>query len=116
MFDVRSQKTGERVSIPIHPIVESILAQRNGDTPPFQSDQIMNRNLKILGALAGLDDDVEVERTEGGKRTARVVPKHERLVTHTALRSFCTKAYLRGLDSIDIMAISGHKTEAHLLR
>ena len=25
----------------------------------------MNRNLKVLGALAGLDDDVEVERTEG---------------------------------------------------
>jgi integrase len=116
MFDVRSQKTGERVSIPIHPIVESILAQRNGDTPPFQSDQIMNRNLKILGALAGLDDDVEVERTEGGKRTARVVPKHELLVTHTARRSFCTNAYLSGLDSIDIMAISGHKTEAHFLR
>jgi integrase len=76
----------------------------------------MNRNLKILGALAGLDDDVEVERTEGGKRTARVVPKHELLVTHTARRSFCTNAYLSGLDSIDIMAISGHKTEAHFLR
>ena len=65
---------------------------------------------------SGLYDDVEMERTEGGRRTARVVPKHELLVTHTARRSFCTNAYLSGLDSIDIMAISGHKTEAHFLR
>ena len=31
--------------------------------------------------------------------------------SHTARRSFCTNAYLSGMDSLDIMAISGHTTE-----
>ena len=42
--------------------------------------------------------------------------KHELIQTHTARRSFCTNAYLQGLDTLDIMAISGHKTETSFLK
>jgi len=31
-------------------------------------------------------------------------------------RSFCTNAYLSKMDSLDIMALSGHKTEANFLK
>lgn len=37
--------------------------------------------------------------------------KWEKLMTHTARRSFCTKMYLMGVPILTIMAISGHKTE-----
>ena len=76
----------------------------------------MNRNLKKLGELAGLHEKVEIERTEGGNMRVQAVPKYKLLATHTARRSFCTNAYLKGLDTLDIMAISGHKTEQNLLR
>ena len=36
--------------------------------------------------------------------------------THTARRSFCTNAYLSGMDSLDIMAISGHTSEKNFLK
>ena len=116
MFEVRSQKTGNRVSIPIHPIVKEVMSSRNGHLPPYQSDQLMNRNLKRLGAMAGLDAPKEMERTEGGTRRATSRPKNELIQTHTARRSFCTNAYLNGLDTLDIMAISGHQTEKNFLR
>jgi integrase len=116
MFEVRSQKTDQRVSIPIHPIVEAIMASRNGHLPPFQSDGVMNRNLKVLGRMAGLSEGVEIERTEGGIRRATLKPKYDIIRTHTARRSFCTNAYLKGLDTLDIMAISGHKTESSFLK
>ncbi len=116
MFEVRSQKTDRRVSIPIHPVVEAIMDSRNGHLPPFQNDQLMNRNLKVLGERAGLVESVEIERTEGGKRRRERRPKHELIQTHTARRSFCTNAYLKGLDTLDIMAISGHKTETSFLK
>ena len=116
MFEVRSQKTDERVSIPIHPVVEEIMASRNGRLPSFQNDQLMNRNLKRIGLMAELDGMEEVERTEGGLRQSRFKPKYELLQTHTARRSFCTNAYIKGLDTLDIMAISGHKTESNFLR
>lgn len=116
MFEVRSKKTDVRVSIPVHPLVEGIIASRNGRLPPYQNDQVMNRNLKRLGELVGLDERVEVERTEGGARNAQIKPKYELIHTHTARRSFCTNAYLQGLDTLDIMAISGHKTETSFLK
>jgi len=89
---------------------------RNGHLPPFQNDQLMNRNLKVLGERAGLVESVEIERTEGGERRRELRPKHELIQTHTARRSFCTNAYLQGLDTLDIMAISGHKTETSFLK
>ena len=116
MFEVRSQKTSVRVSIPVHPCVEEILRARNGYLPRFQNDQLMNRNLKKLGEMAGLLEKVEIERTEGGNMRVQAVPKYKLLATHTARRSFCTNAYLKGLDTLDIMAISGHKTEQNFLR
>ena len=66
--------------------------------------------------MAELDGMEEVERTEGGLRKSRFKPKYELLQTHTARRSFCTNAYIQGLDTLDIMAISGHKTEKSFRR
>ncbi len=33
------------------------------------------------------------------------------VTNHTARRSFCTNAYKSGMPTIDIMSISGHKSE-----
>ena len=66
--------------------------------------------------MAGLDAPKEMERTEGGTRRTTSRPKNELIQTHTARRSFCTNAYLNGLDTLDIMAISGHQTEKNFLR
>ena len=41
-----------------------VLRARNGYLPRFQNDQLMNRNLKKLGEMAGLHEKVEIERTE----------------------------------------------------
>ena len=42
--------------------------------------------------------------------------KYEMIKTHTARRSFCTNSYLLGMNSMDIMALSGHKTTANFLK
>jgi len=36
--------------------------------------------------------------------------KFDLVKTHTARRSFCTNAYLSGMNPIDIMQISGHSS------
>ena len=41
--------------------------------------------------------------------------KWELLTNHTSRRSFCTIAYLNGMDTINIRAISGHGGEKILL-
>ena len=110
MLSLKTQKTDEPVAIPFHPIVEAILTKYNG-IPSRMYDQKINQNIKIVGELAGIDEIVETQTTIGGKLVTKRQPKHQLICTHTARRSFCTNAYFTGMDSLDIMAISGHTTE-----
>jgi site-specific recombinase XerD len=110
ILSVKTQKTATPVAIPLHPIVEAILTNYNG-IPPRMYDQKINQNIKEVARLTGLDEVVETQTTIGGKVVTKRQPKYQMVCTHTARRSFCTNAYLTGMDSLDIMAISGHTTE-----
>lgn len=115
-FSLNQRKTGQRVAIPVHPIVKDIL-ERNGDTPPpSQHEQVMNRNLKRIGQLMELTQSERTIITIGGIEMAAEHPKWSLLTTHCARRSFCTNNYLSGTDVLTIMAISGHKTEKSFRR
>ena len=49
-------------------------------------------------------------------KVKKVIPKHDLIKTHTARRSGATNMYLAGIPSIDIMKITGHKTEREFLK
>jgi hypothetical protein len=53
--------------------------------------------------------------TARGRDIQRTVGKCELIVTHTASRSGITYMYIAGINPVDIMKISGHKTEKQLL-
>ena len=91
-------------------------AWTEGALPSRQPEQIINQNIKVLGALAGINSPVTIEQTIGGRKVRRRYPKHDLIKTHTARRSFCTNAYHEGLDCLDIMAVSGHTSEANFLK
>ncbi|MCL2329156.1 MAG: tyrosine-type recombinase/integrase [Bacteroidetes bacterium] len=42
--------------------------------------------------------------------------KWQQVSSHTGRRSFCTNMYKRGLPTLMIMSISGHKTEKSFLK
>jgi integrase len=44
------------------------------------------------------------------------MPKYDLITSHTGRRSFCTNMYKRGLPTLMIMSISGHKTEKSFLK
>ena len=112
---VKPQKTSRIVAIPLHPIVEAILTKYNG-IPKRMFDQKINQNIKAVVRLTGINKPTETTSTIGGIEVTKQQPKYELISTHTARRSFCTNAYLTGMDSLDIMAISGHKTEKDFLK
>ena len=116
MFEVRCKKTNSLVIVPIHPVVKDILSKYYNSLPPSQNEQLINRNLKVLGRLCGMDESVLLKTTKGGRITSCTRPKYEMIKTHTARRSFCTNAYLSKMDTLDIMALSGHKTETNFLK
>jgi len=121
VLSCRTQKTGERVDIPINPNVMAILAKYESVPPRAVTNQQMNIALKDLGKHAAetiidFAERVESTRTQGGDRNTRRVAKWELLTTHTARRSFATNAYLAGLPLTAIMKMTGHRSEVMLSR
>ena len=115
MLHVKTKKTGKVVAIPLHPIVKEILKRYDWNAPPRMADQQINNLIKEVGEDVGIDNTEYKTQTKGGKQITSKKCKFQMIQTHTARRSFCTNAYLSGMNAIDIMAISGHKTERAFL-
>ena len=112
----RQYKTNNKVSIPIHPIVREILDKYNYELPTEISNQKFNDYLKDVARLSGITATESRTRTEGGKLTTTKCEKWQLVTSHTGRRSFATNMYKRGLPSIMIMSITGHKTESAFLK
>lgn len=112
----RQQKTNTKVTIPLHPIVNEILQKYNFEMPEPITNQKFNDYIKEVAEAAGLTSSEVFTRTEGGTLKTETKPKYKMISSHTGRRSFCTNMYLRGLDSLMIRSISGHKTEKSFLK
>ena len=116
MLTYRQQKTNTSVTIPLHPVVNEILQKYNYQMPEIISNQRFNEYIKTACQDAKIDTLESFTRTVGGKLITETMPKYELISSHTCRRSFCTNMYLRGLDSLMIRSISGHKTEKSFLK
>lgn len=114
-IDLIQKKTGERVIIPMRPELKAIL-QKYDYTLPKTYEQKINLYIKAIGKLAGFTEIIQTEKTKGGLLLKENIPKHQLIMTHTARRSGATNMYLAGIQSIDIMKITGHKTESEFLK
>jgi integrase len=107
-----TQKTKELVIIPCNPVIMEIFEKyrdRPNKLPRTISNQKFNDYIKDVCKLA--------EFNEVGRISAR--PKDilaDLVSSHTARRSFATNYYLQGFPTIDLMKITGHKTEKSFLK
>jgi integrase len=89
---IRMEKTEEWVTIPLHPIVMSILHKYNFQID-LRSSQKINQYIKEACQIAGIQD-------------------WQKVSTHTGRRSMVCNLYLAGFPETTIMKISGHKSYA----
>lgn len=113
-LDMITQKTKYRVFIPIKPIIFNIL-QKYNFTLPATHGQKVNKNIKEVAQLCGIDSLVEIKENIGSKVRRKFVPKYQMIMTHTARRTGATLLYKSGVSTLDIMKITGHKTEKTFL-
>lgn len=109
---IKTKKTGEEVVVPCHPVVREIFNKYSSNAnqlPKPLSNQKFNAYIKDVCHLAGL---VEKGRliSEPEKELYNAVS------SHTARRSFATNYYLQSFPSLDLMKITGHKTEKAFLK
>jgi integrase len=116
MIKIRTQKTGTQVSIPMHPIVKTIMTKYGDTLPRVITNQKMNEYLKIIGKEAEITDPVLKTISKGNHKEKVSFEKWRLISTHTARRSFATNAYRRGVPTIGIMKITGHSTEKSFMK
>jgi integrase len=109
---INTLKTGEQVVIPCSPIVLKIFEKYSSNPnslPKSLSNQKFNDYVKEVCKLAGLTE-------KGRLLTDPDKELWECVSSHTARRSFATNLFLEGFPPIEIMKITGHKTEKSFLK
>ena len=100
------KKTGGKVTIPIHPVVNTILKKYDNLLPLVPENNEFNRIIKIVGEkLPCLHVPFTKQVTYKRELTEFVAMKYSYLQTHTARRMFCSNEYLKGTDPLIIMSI-----------
>jgi len=115
LLRVNTQKTNKEVYIPLREEVKAIFKKHGNQPPKRMPDQHINYKIKDVCENAGIDEILHIDQIRGGKKITVKKFKHELVKTHTARRSFCTNAYLSGINTLDIMNISGHTSEKTFL-
>lgn len=99
-------KTGTTSIVPIKPAALEIIRRNNYDLSG-DTNQEANRKLKVLAAMAGINQDL----SKPGKG---FLPKSSLVTTHTARRSAATNLLLSGVPMSEIMQLGGWKYEQTL--
>ena len=115
VIELIQQKTGTKCIIPVRPECDAILKRYDYTLPKTYRQQV-NEGIKIIGKLAKITEMIQEEKNRGGLSVKTSSPKCDLIKTHCARRTGCTLMYLAGIPSIDIMKISGHKTEREFLK
>ena len=115
MISIRMQKTENPVIIPLRKNALKILEKYDYEIKSY-TDQTINRRIKEVGKMVGIDEDITSSITRGGVRVTNTKKKFEMISNHTARRSFATNLYLAGVPTLAIMKMTGHKTEKSFLK
>ena len=115
VIDLKQQKTGNHVIIPVRPELQAIL-EKYDNRLPRTYEQKVNHLIKEIAREAGITEKVEVSYVENGEKKSRLVEKCDLVKTHTARRSGATNMYLAGIPTIAIMKVTGHKTEREFMK
>lgn len=123
-IEIKQQKTGEKVVIPLHDEVEAILKKYKGEFPPtfantLDSNTVLfNKHLKKVCELAGIHEVIKGKVYNEEKKKNEIVETEKCYLvsSHVCRRSFATNFYGNKLFTTpQLMSITGHKTEAMFL-
>ena len=113
-LEVTTVKTADSLRIELNAGTRAILHKYRRDTFPGDRalppvlNQTMNRDLKTLCRMAGIDEPVRITRYRGSQREDTVRPKYALVGTHTGRRTFIVHALSLGIPPNVVMKWTGH--------
>lgn len=110
---LRTKKTDTPIAIGITNRIEAVLKKyehKRTGFPYFLANPNMNKNLKVLGEMAGLDSPEVIRHKKGNYTVETTHPKYSLIKTHTMRRTYITNLLLEGVAAAHIMKSSGHRS------
>ena len=113
-IEITTVKTVDPLTIELNKTSREILEKYEmiqfprGKALPEITNQEMNRHLKTLCELAGINEDIGVTTYKGNIRTDVVKKKWELIGTHTGRRTFIVNALSLGIPPNVVMKWTGH--------
>lgn len=109
-----SQKTADPLRIELNSYALEILDKYselefpNNTVFPYVPNQIINRYLREVARLAGIDSPVHLTWFKGSKRVEETVPKWSLITSHCGRRTFICNALSLGIAPNIVMKWTGH--------
>lgn len=116
MIHIKTQKTGTLIAVPLHTYVKNILDKHDYNLPAIISNQKFNEYIKEIAQKAEITAPVIVDEIRGGVKFRKSESKYKLISAHTARRSFATNAFIAGVPAIQVMKMTGHKTEGAFMK
>lgn len=113
-IEITTMKTADSLSIELNDVTRGILEKyreytfKDNKALPVICNQTMNRNVKELCQMAGIDEEIRVTTYKGNERIDEIHPKWELVGTHTGRRIFIVNALSRGISPNIVMKWTGH--------
>lgn len=112
-ISIISKKTQTESVIPLSKIIFDLLKKYEYKFK-VPSEEYFNRIIKKIGEKAGITNPVPTQITKNGITQTVMVPKFQKLSTHTSRRNFISLAKMYINDTNAIMAMSSHSTERQM--
>ncbi len=113
-IEITTVKTADSISVELNDITKAILEKykkvpfKDNKALPNLTNQAMNRDVKKLCKLAGIDEEIRVTTYKGNVRTDTIYPKYQLIGTHTGRRTFIVNALSLGIPPDVVMKWTGH--------
>lgn len=113
-IEVTTVKTGDSISIELNNVTRGILNKYKdflfpgNKALPVIQNQPMNRELKELCRLAGINEQIRITSYKGNQRKDEVKEKWELVGTHTGRRTFIVNCLSLGIAPNVVMKWTGH--------
>lgn len=112
-----TQKTKQRVTVPLHGYVKEIYNKYDGKIPGGMTVQHFDRYIKKICKKIGFVQQFTYTERKGGEEITQTKFEYELISSHTARRSAATNMLLTGRMKVyEIMKFTGHTTEKNFYK
>ncbi|WLD23604.1 tyrosine-type recombinase/integrase [Flavobacterium dauae] len=108
------QKTGKKITLPLHKEVLDILKAIDG-FPKKMNFQEYNKKIKNIVKQAGICEKILISKRKGFRKTTAQFFKYETVSSHIGRRSFATNFYGK-IPTPLLMEATGHSSEKMFLK